>query len=160
MLPIDSTTTPSLTESINKVSLEDTEAARGSNSAQAGSEAGSTAGDFFMAEDNLQLKPGQRNKLMPNFLEMDDEPLDKMATRHQKKELRQLECDTNDDSCTDRMIKGLRPGDFMKVFEKLSWVVKVKGQPECAKFLEELDRWMTRMSEADRCQTLIPESVR
>lgn len=109
-----------------------------------------------MAEENPQQREVERNALIPNFLEIDDEPLDKMATRHQKKELRQLECDSKDDDCTNRLIKGLRPGDLMKVFEKLSWVNKVKTQPVCA----DLERWMTRMSEADRCHTLISDSVR
>jgi hypothetical protein len=161
MFPIENTSsTPSLTDKINKVSLEECETGRGSNEATAGSEAGSTAGDFHMAEEHFKQQHAQRNSLMPNFLEMDDELLDKMATRHQKKELRQLECDTNHDNCTDRLIKGVRPGDFMKTFEKLSWVNKVKTQHECATFLADLERWMTRMSEADRCQTFTPDSVR
>ena len=161
MLPIENSNAgTSLSEGINKVSLEETENGRGSNGAIAGSEAGSNAGDFYMAEEDPQNREVKRNALIPNFLEMDDEPLDKMATRYQKKELRQLESDSRDDDCTNRLVRGVRPGEFCKVFEKLSWVNKVKTQPDCASFLADLERWMTRMSEADRCQTLIPDSVR
>jgi hypothetical protein len=87
------------------------------------------------------------------------EPIDKLASQSQLNELRQLECDTSDDRCTERWIKGLRPGDFMKCFVKLSWVDKVKSQTACATWIDDVTRWMTRMSEADKCHTLLPEAV-
>jgi hypothetical protein len=84
MLPIDmNNATPSLTDKINKVTLDERELPRGSLSGVAGSEAGSSAGNFYIAQDNMQQRQGPHGWLIPNFLEMDDEPLDKLATRHQ-----------------------------------------------------------------------------
>ena len=153
MLPLTEPSTKGIADSIHRVKLTEN-GQDGSPTESVGSRANTD--DFVMAPETQPV-----NTFLPSFLEMDDnEGEDKTASRHQLNELRQFECDENDAACTDRLTKGLRPGDFMKTFVKLSWVDKIQSRPDCAAFLTDLSRWMDRMSNADKSQTLVPEAVK
>ena len=158
MLPIAPTSQDQLEQGMNNVSLsqENPETSRGNGSESTGTGSSSPSSNYYLDVNELD----QSSSIMPSFLELDDTPLDKIASETQQLELKQLACDTNDEACTIKLLGGLRPGDFMACFEKLSWVKKVQAQPDCAAFLTSLGKWMSRMAEADRCQTLLPESVR
>jgi len=96
---------------------------------------------------------------LPAFIDVDDTPLTKQGTKTQLTSLQQFECDSEDASLTARLQRGVRPGEFCKLFERISWVDKVSSKPHCKQFIHDLGEWMRRMAEADKCQTALPECV-
>ncbi len=99
--------------------------------------------------------------LLPEFLEFADKAnASKFGSKEQKQELLQVECDQTDAKITDRLKSVVRPGNFCKEFEKLSFVKKAVNDPDCRPFIEGIRDWMSKMAETCKRINALPENVR
>lgn len=80
-------------------------------------------------------------------------------SRLHKPYLLQVECDQSDAKITDRLKSGVRPGNFCKEFEKLSFVRKTLNDRNCEPFLKGIRDWMAKMSETCKGINALPENV-
>ncbi len=99
--------------------------------------------------------------LLPKFLEFaNNENASKFGSKEQKQELLQIECDQTDAKITDRLKSGVRPGNFCKEFEKLSFVKKSMNDQECRPFINGIRDWMDKMAETCKGINALPENVK
>ena len=98
--------------------------------------------------------------MLPEFLEFTEkEDSFKFGSKEQKQNFLQVECDQSDAKITDRLKSGVRPGNFCKEFEKLSFVRRTLSDRNCEPFVKGIREWMAKMSETCKGINALPENV-
>jgi hypothetical protein len=102
----------------------------------------------------------ENTSLLPKFLEFTAKESDnKFASTEQIRSLQQVECDQEDAKITDRLKIGVRPGNFCKEFERLSFVKNALTNANCQPFLVAIRDWMAKMAETCKGVNALPENV-